>query len=432
MASESGNTAAKDLNQPADRPGSAAASPWDAVGVLLFCFILGMVARGMFDSFVVMLRPLDESHDWDRDRLTAIYAIAMTCWGVGAPLAGLIFDRYGPRVVYLSGLTLMVGGMVLASMDYGLWSFYLGHGIAVGTAGAMLGNVTHAALVSRWFDKRRAAALGLVHSSMGVGVLAFSPISQILIDELGWQSAYRWLAVIGLCIVLPVVLLAPWKRFLRGNPAIMARALLPGTARTHDKAQITTLKAAMGTWYFWALGWIYATTGAGVYVAITQQVDYFQTVGIPALDAASLYGITGALAPVGMIGFGFLGDRFGILPAATLSYALTLLAYIGFLSLAADLNFIVLYGAIICLGLTLGSRGPMISSIASRLFQGPAFGRIYGFMLAAGGAGGGLGAWIGGFIHEASNDHAALYYVGAAILIISGVPFIFLARLIAR
>lgn len=413
------------------RPSSGGASAWDAVGVLFFCFILGMVARGMFDSFVVMLRPLDQSHDWDRDQLTAIYAIAMTCWGLGAPLAGWIFDRHGPRTVYLCGTAMMVGGMLLASTDAGLWSFYLGHGIAVGTAGAMLGNVTHAALVSRWFDRRRAAALGLVHSSMGIGVLVFSPVSQLLIDELGWQMAYRWLAVIGLAIVLPVVLFAPWKRFLAGSTEVANRSVTR-SAEPGARQQITSLKAAMATWYFWGLAWIYATTGAGVYVAVTQQVDYFQTVGIPPLDAASLYGITGALAPVGMIGFGFLGDRFGVLPASTLSYALTLLAYAGFLSLAGDLNSIVLYGSIVCLGLTLGSRGPMISSIASRLFQGPAFGRIYGFMLAAGGAGGGLGAWIGGFIQEASDGYAALYYSGAAILIVGGVPFIFLARLIAR
>lgn len=403
----------------------------DAAGVLLFCFVLGMVARGMFDSFVVMLRPLDLSHDWDRDELTAIYAIAMTCWGAGAPLAGWVFDRYGPRIVYLCGTALMAGGMMLASTDAGLWSLYLGHGVAVGTAGAMLGNVTHAALVSRWFDRRRAAALGLVHSSMGIGVLVFSPVSQVLIDELGWQLAYRWLALIGLGIVLPVVLFAPWKRFLAGSTRVAEQAATDA-ARPTARAQVTSLKAAMRTWYFWGLAWIYATTGAGVYVAVTQQVDYFQTVGIPPLDAASLYGITGALAPVGMIGFGFLGDRFGVLPAAALSYALTLIAYAGFLSLAADLNSLVLYGSIVCLGLTLGSRGPMISSIASRLFQGPAFGRIYGVMLAAGGAGGGLGAWIGGFIQEAGDSYAALYYTGAAILIIGGVPFIFLARLVAR
>ena len=413
------------------RPSSGGASVWDAVGVLLFCFILGMVARGMFDSFVVMLRPLDQSDDWDRDQLTAIYAIAMTCWGVGAPLAGWIVGRHGPRTGYLCGTAMMVGGMLLASTDAGLWSFYLGHGVAVGTAGAMLGNVTHAALVSRWFDRRRAAALGLVHSSMGIGVLVFSPVSQLLIDELGWQLAYRWLAVIGLAIVLPVVLFAPWKRFLAGSTAVATRSVTR-SAEPGARQQITSLKAAMATWYFWGLAWIYATTGAGVYVAVTQQVDYFQTVGIPPLDAASLYGITGALAPVGMIGFGFLGDRFGVLPASTLSYALTLLAYAGFLSLAGDLNNIVLYGSIVCLGLTLGSRGPMISSIASRLFQGPAFGRIYGFMLAAGGAGGGLGAWIGGFIQEASDSYAALYYSGAVILIVGGVPFIFLARLITR
>lgn len=398
-----------------------------AVGVLVFCFLLGMVARGLFDSFVVMLRPIDLSHDWSRQHLTAIYAIAMTCWGVGAPLAGMIFDRFGPRAVYLSGAALAAAGLLLASSDAGLWSFYLGHGIAVGTGGAMLGNVTHAAMVSRWFDRGRASALGLVHSSMGVGVLVFSPITQLLVDGFGWQGAYRGLTVIGLALLLPIILLAPWKRFLEGHPSVSRRREVAG-----GEAEIASLREAMRGWTFWSLVWIYVSTGAGMYVAVTQLVDYLQVVGVPALQAASLYGLAGALAPVGMVGFGLIGDRVGMLVAATISYVLTLLAYAGFVALGDSLNEPMLIGSIVCLGLTLGSRGPMISTFASRFFQGPAFGRIYGTMLAAGGAGGGLGAWLGGFIHEWSGGHQALFETGAVILIVGGAPFVLLARRLGR
>ncbi|WP_416900033.1 MAG: MFS transporter [Minwuia sp.] len=394
-----------------------------AAGVLFFCFLLGMTGRGLFDSFVVMLRPLDLSHDWSRDELTAIYAIAMVCWGLGAPLAGVIFDRGGARPVYLLGITFAAGGLLLASTDWGLWSFYLGHGIAVGTSTALLGTVTHAALVSRWFDRSRATALGLVHSSMGIGVLLFSPVTQLLIDAFGWQGAYRGLTVIGLAVVLPIAILAPWNRFMEGHPDIRAAvAAAPGAIRYRSLAE------AVRGWRFWAMCWIYAITGMGIYVAVTQLVDYFQVLGVPALEAASIYGVAGALAPAGMIAFGIIADRLGMWRAATLSYGLTLLAYGGFLLLPEHFSKALLYGSAVCLGLTLGSRGPMVSTMVSRTFQGPAFGRIYGAILAFGGLGGGIGAWIGGFIHEAAGGHAALFWVGGVVLVAAGAPFVFLSR----
>lgn len=394
-----------------------------AAGVLFFCFLLGMTGRGLFDSFVVMLRPLDLSHDWTRDELTAIYAIAMTCWGLGAPLAGMIFDRAGPRPVYLLGITVAASGLLLASTDWGLWSFYLGHGIAVGTSTALLGTVTHAALVSRWFDRGRASALGLVHSSMGIGVLIYSPLTQLLVDEFGWQGAYRGLTLIGAAIVIPIALFAPWNRYLQGREDIVTRSADPAgsVVRYHSLVQ-----AAKG-WRFWGMCWIYSITGMGIYVAVTQLVDYFQALGVPALEAASIYGIAGALAPAGMIAFGMIADRLGMLRAATLSYGLTLLSYGGFVLLKGNFSDLLLYASAFCLGLTLGSRGPMVSEMVSRTFQGPAFGRIYGVILAFGGAGGGLGAWLGGFIHEAAGGHVALFEVGAAILVAAGVPFVLFA-----
>ncbi len=128
-----------------------------------------------------------------------------------------------------------------------------------------------------------------------------------------------------------------------------------------------------------------------------------------------------------MIVFGLIADRLGMLRAATLSYGLTLLAYLGFVLLDDQFSPLLLYASSFCLGLTLGSRGPMVSTLVSRTFQGPAFGRIYGVILAFGGAGGGLGAWIGGFIHDATGGHLALFYVGAVVLVAAGVPFVLFA-----
>ena len=390
-----------------------------AAGVVAICFTLGLASRGTFETFTVFLLPLAEAFDAPRSELTGIYATGFLAAGLGSPLAGLVFDRFGPGRLYPLGVVLAALSLLGLSFATALWQFYVGWGLVLGLAGAMMGNVAHSALLGRWFTTRLGTMISLVFSAMGVGVLLLVPLTQVLIELDGWRFALRALAALFALVLLPLVLAAPWRRIMAGHPDYAAA----GFAGAAEDFRDWTLNSAIRSVAFWGLVWVFFGTGAGIYAVTVQLVAYLVEIGFPPLMAASAFGLTGILTPVGMLGFGWLSDRIGRRPAVGLSYGVTVAAFLGFLGLAPWPSDWLLGFAMICLGLSLGSRGPVISAIASRLFQGPAFGRIYGVILMGGGTGGAAGALIGGLMHDWTGGTQAVLYFGLAMVIAGSLPF---------
>jgi predicted MFS family arabinose efflux permease len=64
----------------------------------------------------------------------------------------------------------------------------------------------------------------------------------------------------------------------------------------------------------------------------------------------------------------------------------------------------------------MGSRGPMISTLATMRYRGAHFGRIYGLISIGTGIGGFLGAWMGGLLHDWTGGYAAVMVFSVAAL----------------
>ena len=68
-----------------------------AIAVLVACYFLNMLGRGLADTYAVFLLPLERDLGWTRSELTSVYAIYLLVNGFTAPLVGMLFDRFGPR-----------------------------------------------------------------------------------------------------------------------------------------------------------------------------------------------------------------------------------------------------------------------------------------------------------------------------------------------
>lgn len=120
------------------RTGSAAVLP---VLVLALCFAFNFIGRGVGDTYMVFLLPLGAEFGWHRSQMTSVYSALMVVSGLASPLSGIVFERWGPRVLYAGGLALLGAGYWLAGQARTLWQFYLCIGLLGGLGASAIGMV---------------------------------------------------------------------------------------------------------------------------------------------------------------------------------------------------------------------------------------------------------------------------------------------------
>ncbi|MBI5265105.1 MAG: MFS transporter [Bradyrhizobium sp.] len=406
-----------DQKTPREEVAANAARPLRvAFGVLGLCFTLSVLGRGLGESFTVFLKPITESFGWDRAEVVSVYSLAALSGGLVAPLIGRLFDRSGPRAVYSLGLLLLGSAFLVAGFAEQLWQFQL-VGVCIGIGIAFIGNVPNSILLGRWFGPRLPTAMAVVYSAMGAGVLILLPASQILIDYAGWRGAYQVLGC-GVLLSLVPLLLLPWRLFSSGSPRVVKRAdpdLVDGD---------WTLMTAMRHHAFWALFSTFFFTAIGMYAIAPQVVAYLIEVGFPPLTAATAWGFSGVVLLFGMLGISSLDGLIGRRPSVLFSYALSIAGLVMFWALQWYPNFWLLTGFVVCFGSMIGSRGPLLTATAMKIFRGKRVGTIYGAISIGSGLGSAFGSWSGGLIHDFTHSYNPLILFALLSVVLGMIPFL--------
>jgi MFS family permease len=396
-----------------------------AGGVLALCFVMGLLARSLPDSFTVYVLPLAGDFGWDRAQVVSIYAVCALASSLAGPLAGRLFDRSGPRTVYLGGIAVLGASFVLASAARTLWQLQATVGLGVGVAVTCLGNITNTPLLSRWYGPRLVFATSIVFSGYGLGTFTLVPLSQILVDAYGWRGA--WLHVgAGILVLLIPLLLLPWGRIHAGVPAFAHHAAAKPVS---GAAASLTLRSALRQAAFWGLFCTLFFTSLGMYAFLIEVIAYLRAVGFDPLFAATAWGSAGALLPVGMLAISWLDSRIGRRRAVLLTYLVTLTGLTCLWLLRLTPSVWLLGGFVLCCGTTLGSRSPLLSTTAIQLFRGPAAATIFGCISIGSGAGQAIGAWTGGLLHDLTGGYDAVVGFSVGSLLVAMLPFLVLPAL---
>jgi MFS family permease len=388
-----------------------------ALNVLALCFALSVLGRGLGESFTVFLLPISENFGWDRAQVVSVYSLTALAGGLASPLIGRLFDYSGPRSVYSLGLLLLGGAFLFAANASYLWQFQFSLGLCVGFGIALIGNVPNSILLGRWFGPRLPTAMAVVYSATGAGVLVLLPASQVLIDHIGWRGAYQMFGVTALCLLVPLLIL-PWRLFSTGSPHLAKSA----AADVADDGW--TLMSAMRHHAFWAMFSTFFFTAIGMYAIAPQVVAYLIDAGFPPLQAATAWGFSGVVLLFGMLGVSWLDGIIGRRPSVLLSYALSIAGLFLLWLLQWYPNIWVLTGFVVCFGSMIGSRGPLLTATAMKLFRGKRVGTIYGSISIGSGLGSAFGSWSGGLIHDWSHSYNPLIAFALVSVILGMIPFL--------
>ena len=389
-----------------------------ALGVLALCFALSVLGRGLGESFSVFLLPISESFGWDRADVVSVYSLSALAGGLASPLIGRLFDYSGPRSVYSLGLLLFGGAFLFAANARHLWQIQLSVGVCVGFGIALIGNVPNSILLGRWFGPRAADrdGGGLFRNRRRRAGIAAGVAT--LIDHVGWRGAYQIFGVTALVLLLPLLVL-PWRLFSTGAPHIVKEAaaeLLPTKAgRSIARCATTPSGRCSATFFF---------TAIGMYAIAPQVVAYLIDAGFPPLQAATAWGFSGVVLLFGMLGVSWLDGIIGRRPSVLFSYAMSIFGIFLLWLLQWYPNIWVLTGFVVCFGSMIGSRGPLLTATAMKLFRGKRVGTIYGSISIGSGLGSAFGSWSGGLIHDVTHSYNPLILYALIAVILGMIPFL--------
>jgi sugar phosphate permease len=223
-------------------------------------------------GFTVFFLPITNELGLSRAATSLVFSLARAEGAIEGPVAGYLIDRLGPRPMMLAGIMLSgLGYMLLSGVNsyYTLLAVYLGVISLSFSAGFMHSPMV---LANSWFIRRRAFAMTLISSAIGIGGTLITPALAFSVQTWGWRRG-AFLAGIGLILFgLPVALMvkrSPESMGLLpdGAPSVGDDAA-NGTTRHAQPATEFDLRQAMRTSAFWMII-LATTTRVAVYNAIT-------------------------------------------------------------------------------------------------------------------------------------------------------------------
>ena len=175
-----------------------------------------MVTMGSRQGFGAFVPAMREEFGWSFSAISVAATVGMLLNGLFQPFVGRLLDRFGARVVILSGLLILGTSTLLLFLTPNIVFLVLVFGV-VTSMGMSAGSInTAGALLTRWFRRRRATALGICTSGASFGGLVIVPLLAYLIGHFGWQVGWIFSGGIVLVIGFPVAFL-----LLRNDPADM-------------------------------------------------------------------------------------------------------------------------------------------------------------------------------------------------------------------
>ena len=357
--------------------------------------LLGCVAIGSLFSLAVFLQPMSEATGWSRTGISTTMTIDFLVMGVAAFGWGALTDRFGPRIVVVSGTLLLGLGLVLASRAASLLQFQLIYGIVVGVAaGAVFAPMI--ATVTGWFDRRRSLAVSLVSAGMGVAPMTVAPFAQWLIQSYDWRTSFLIIGIVSWVLLIPAALL------VRAAPTAAEGA--PGAPA--EGGEGLTVGRALRTPQFIVLALTFFFCCAAHSGPIFHVVSYALACGLPAMTAVTIYSAEGIAGLAGRLLFGVLGDRYGARRIVVLGLMVQAIGAGAYYFARSAGEF---YAVAILFGMAYGGVMPLYAVIAREYFPMRIMGTVFGGAAMISSLGMALGPAAGGWLFDNFGGYGLLY-----------------------
>ncbi|MEU9064766.1 MFS transporter [Streptomyces sp. NPDC048430] len=384
------------------------------VAAVTFVTIIGGAAFNSLPG--LLIEPLNEEFGWSRGEIGLAVSLDMALYGLTAPFAAALMDRFGIRRVVVVALSAVAAGALASYWMTAVWQLMLYWGLLVGLGTGSMAMAFSATVTNRWFVARRGLVTGILTAAGASGQLVFLPLCAWIVDRHGWQPAT---VTVGLAafVVVPFVWL-----LMRDHPADVGLAPYggayvekPGPVTGAATRAVRVLIDAARTGPFWLLAGSFAICGASTNGLIrTYFVPSAHDHGMRITAAASLLAVIGVFDVIGTIFSGWLTDRFDARRLLAVYYALRGISLLFLPVLMAPTVHPPMVFFIVFYGLDWVATVPPTVALCREQY-GDDSAIVFGWVLASHQVGAALVAFLGGVVRDVTGSYDLVWYAAGAL-----------------
>ncbi len=381
------------------------------VAVLFFMLAILITAR---NSIGLMMPFWYNELGWSYGLVSTAGAIMMVVMAMMAPLAGLILDNYGSRLVYVGAVGLIGCEFILCAFMTDYWQLLVLVGIMGGVGFAIISPALVSTTIAQHFDKKLGLATSIVTSGSTGGQLALMPLLGVLVVATSWREAYFFVGILILFTAVVVFfLINDTPKRVTKTPKLQASVI----GKT-----ISTLRVNSTFWLLAAGFFICGFTTAGV-IKI-HMIPYAVSCGFSALQSASAYGVMSFFSMVGMIGYGYLSDKMHrpmLLASIYLLRAMTFILLMNITDSPAILfTFSILFGVFDY------ASFPIVANLVATHIGRKVMGFSMGLIFASHSLGAASGSFLGGYIYDIYASYNYVWVFSVLIAALAGFLTLFI------
>ena len=391
--------------------------------MVLVTFLTALVTAGAVGGTGVFIVPLQQEFGWSTAEISSAFSIRLILFGLMAPFAAALMNRYGLRNFALSALLIIITASVASLAMTKVWHLILLWGVVTGIGTGMTALVLGATVAARWFNARRGLVIGLMTASNATGQLVFLPMLASVTDRFGWRIALSVtiaLLLIGATAVLMLMRDRPSDVDLRpfgdhGTEPLPTAAPVKAPIMA---AAFGALKDAVRSKAFWILFATFFICGASTNGLVqVHLIPLCGDFGIPQVQAAGLLAAMGLFDIVGTIASGWLSDRFDNRWLLFWYYGLRGLSLLALPF--SDFSFYGLSLFAMFYGLDWFATVPPTVKLAAQRFGAERVGLVFGWIFTGHQLGAGVAAFGAGLSRTVLATYLPAFFFAGALCIVA-------------
>jgi MFS family permease len=372
--------------------------------VLVCAACILTLSMGIRHGFGLWLQPMTMERGWSRETFALAIAIQNLAWGLFAPFAGMVADRFGAFRVIVAGALLYAGGLVLMGLSTTGLALAGSTGLMIGMAQAgTTYAVVYGVIARQVAPEKRSWAMGVAAAAGSFGQFLMVPVENGLIATFGWQEA---LFILG-CLALAIAPAAWWLR----EPPVPAPAA--GTAAAPPQSIGQAVREAFGYRSFQWLMAGYFVCGFQVVFIGVHLPSYLKDQGMSPGVATTALALVGLFNVLGTYAAGTLGQRLAKRHILAAIYLLRSVAITLFLLAPLTPGSVYVFASV--MGVLWLSTVPPTNAVIAQIFGVRYMSMLSGFVFFSHQVGSFLGAWLGGRLYGMTGNYDIVWGLAIAL-----------------